>query len=244
MRELTFAIEYDPGSNPIMDVFIDHPSLVARSLKGFVTEDRFWRIERISGSQSALDRIEAIRFDNTTCGEAITEQRCEAAQYHDTLERSGNELVLYTYTEDVRCCESVHTLAGKHLPIGLIFETRRRESAHWWRILMRSDKNVGVFYDDLSARLCDGLSFRMGHLRDASGWRQEFLVTTSLPEEQETALRAAVSAGYYESPREITLSEIAAELNIPRSTLSYRLRQAESRLVHQYVDGDEDHWHK
>ncbi|MCO8246662.1 MULTISPECIES: helix-turn-helix domain-containing protein [unclassified Haladaptatus] len=242
MREFTFAIEYEAGADPIMDVFIDHPTVVAHSLDGFVTEDRFWRIERISGPQSALDRIETVRFDDACCGESITEQRCDATRYHDVLERSSNELVLYTYLTDIRGCESVHTLAGKHLPAGLIFETRRRESTHWWRILMRSDRNVGVFYDDLGARLGPGLSFRMGHLRDASGWRQDSF-TVSLPEEQEVALRASLEAGYYERPRAATLNEIADDLEIPRSTLSYRLRQAEAQLVRRYAGGDEaDRW--
>lgn len=239
MRELTFAIEYAPDADPIMDVFLDYPSLVAHSLDGFVTEDQFWRIERISGPETALDSIEAVRFDDACCGETITEHRCNASRHHDTLERSPNELVLYTYLTDIRRCESVHTLAGKHLPAGSIFETRRRESTHWWRILMRSDEKIGLFYDELGARLRDGLSFRMGHLRDADGWRQESLSTVSLPEEQEVALRTAVSAGYYDPPRETTLDELAVELGIPRSTLSYRLRQAESRLIHRYVESDE-----
>ncbi|WP_423744977.1 helix-turn-helix domain-containing protein (plasmid) [Haladaptatus sp. SPP-AMP-3] len=239
MREFTFAIEYEVGSDPIMDVFIDHPSVVAHSLDGFVTEDRFWRIERISGPRSALDRIEEIRFDDTRCGESVTERDCDATRFHDVLERSSNELVLYTYLTDIRGCESVHTLAGKHLPRGLIFETRRRESTHWWRILMRSDEKVGVFYDALGARLAAGLTFRMGHLRDARGWRQDSLATVAMPEEQEVALRAALEAGYYETPREATLDEIAAELSIPRSTLSYRLRQAEAQLARRYAGGDE-----
>jgi hypothetical protein len=239
MRELTFAIEYERGADPIMDVFIDHPDLRAHSIDGFVTTDRFWRVERLSGPESALDRIEATRFDDTRCGEAVTEQRCDATRYHDVLERSANALVLYTYLEEIRRCESVHTLAGRHLPPGLIFESQRRESAHWWRILMRSDQRIGVFYDELGARLRDGLTFRMGHLRDASGWRRERAAVT-LPPEQDRALRAAVEAGYYDPPRETTLDDIATTLDIPRSTLSYRLRQAESTLLHRYVDADVD----
>lgn len=240
MREFTFAIEYDQEADPIMDVFIDYPSLVARSLDGFVTEERFWRIEWIAGPEPALDRIEDIRFDETTCSEAITEKRCETAQYHDSLSRSTGKLILYTYLADIRGGESVHTLAGKHFPAGALFKTNRRKSTHWWKILLRSDEKIGAFYDDMGAQLREGLSFRMGHLRDASGWFQDSLSTVTLPKEQESALRAAVSAGYYQSPRKTTLDEIAAELNVPRSTLSYRLRQAESKLVHRYVGGDMD----
>lgn len=234
MREFTFAIEYDSGTDPITDVFIEYPETVARSLDGYVTTDQFWRIERISGPAGALDALEAVRFDDSRCGESITELDCEARRYHDRLKRTDNELVLYTYLEDISACESVHTIAGKHLDPGVVFETRRREDRHEWRILMRSDGNIGVFYDEVGARLRDGLSFRIGSLRDAEGWQQDLLASVAIPAEQRAALRAAFDRGYYETPRDATLDEIADGLDIPRSTLSYRLRQAETRLVRQY----------
>ena len=242
MREFTFAIEYDAGTDPIMDVCIEHPSVLAHSLDGFVTGDRFWRIERISGPEPALEAIETVRFDGTSCGESITDHDCEAARYHDVLERDEGELVLYTYLEDITRCESIHTLAGKHLPSGLVFETRREGSRHHWRVLMRSDANVGVLYDEIGARLRDGLTFRMGHLRDADGWRRDAFATLSMPDEQRTALEAAVAGGYYETPRETTLDAIADDLSIPRSTLSYRLRRAEATLARRFVGEGGDRW--
>lgn len=235
MREFTFAIEYDPGTDPITDVFIDHPETVARSLDGYVTTEQFWRIERISGTAKALDRIEAVRFDDSQCGESITELDCEATRYHDRLERSEGELVVYTYLEDITTCESVHTIAGKHLDSGTVFDTRRQEDRHEWRILMRSDAKIGMFYDEIGARLREGLTFRMGSLRDADGWQQDLLASVAIPTKQRAALNAAVDHGYYETARDATLDEIAEALDIPRSTLSYRLRQAETRLVRQYV---------
>lgn len=243
MREFTFGIEYDRDDDPIMSVFDAAPSLVGHSLDAVAGQRRFWRIERLAGPDTALDRIERIRFDDDCCCEAITERRCDTLRYHDVLDRSANELVCYTYLDDIRSCESVHTLAGKHLQPGLVFETRRRGSTHWWRVLMRSDDGLGVFYDDLTARLRESLSFRMGHVRDVTEWRRDSLATVALPEEQAEALRAATEAGYYDPPREVTLDEIATDLSIPRSTLSYRLRQAESQLVHRYVDrGDGVRW--
>ena len=236
MREFTFAIEYRTGADPIADVFIEYPETVARSFDGYVTTEQFWRIERISGPESALDAIEAVRFDDDRCGESITEPDCVANRYHDRLERAEGELVLYTYLSEIIDCESVHTIAGKHLDPGVVFETRRQEHRHEWRILMRSDAKIGVFYDEIGARLRDGLSFRMGSLRDADGWQRDVLSPVSMPAEQRAALQAATEHGYYETPRASTLDEIAAALEIPRSTLSYRLRQAETRLVRQYIN--------
>jgi hypothetical protein len=222
-----------------MDVFIDHPETVARSLDGYVTTEQFWRVERISGPTDALDRIRDVRFDDATGGESLTERDCEATRYHDVLERGETELVLYTYLEDIQHCESVHTLAGKHLPPGLVFETHRQKHRHSWRVLMRSDASIGVLYDEIAARLRDGLSFHMGHLRDANGWQRDSLASVTMPAEQRTALQKAVEGGYYETPRATTLDDLAANLDIPRSTLSYRLRQAETRLARRYVEDDE-----
>ena len=52
-----------------------------------------------------------------------------------------------------------------------------------------------------------------------------------LPYEQREALETAVAAGYYETPRDVHLSDLAAEADIPESTLRYRLRRAEAWLA-------------
>ncbi|ELY85169.1 bacterio-opsin activator HTH domain-containing protein [Natrialba taiwanensis DSM 12281] len=48
-------------------------------------------------------------------------------------------------------------------------------------------------------------------------------------------MQAAVEYGYYETPRQIDLSELADRLDVPRSTLSYRLRRAEATLASTFV---------
>jgi predicted DNA binding protein len=235
VREFTFGIEYDPAADPVMDVFIKNPEVVAHSLDSCVTEDRFWRVERITGPTAALNRIEELRFDDTVCSESITETDCTAARHHDVLKRTNSERVLYTYLEGISGCESVHTLAGQYLPPGLIFETRRKGDRHDWRIIMRSDEKVGLLYDSLGVALRSGLTFRMGHLCDAEDWQQDTLAAVSLPASQRAALKAAIENGYYETPRKIKLDDLADRLEMPRSTLSYRLRQAEAKLARGYI---------
>jgi predicted DNA binding protein len=41
--------------------------------------------------------------------------------------------------------------------------------------------------------------------------------------------------GYYETPIETTLDAVADRLDLPRSTVSYRLRRAEAQLVESYL---------
>ena len=50
IREFTFNIDYEAGTDPMRDVFIDHPSLVARGLHGCVNDEDFWRIDSYDDS--------------------------------------------------------------------------------------------------------------------------------------------------------------------------------------------------
>jgi predicted DNA binding protein len=58
-----------------------------------------------------------------------------------------------------------------------------------------------------------------------------FIGDVSVTEKQRKAVRAAVERGYYETPRKISLGELAAEFEVSRSALSQRLIAVESKLV-------------
>jgi DNA-binding PucR family transcriptional regulator len=237
MREFTFSIDYTAGTDPMMDVFIDYPSLVARGLHGCVNDDAFWRIERFSGPTTALDAVERLHLEEDVRTESVTETDYLATEHHEILERSDGERVFYTYVERISGGKSVQTLAGRYLPRGSLLCSRRSQGRCEWRILMRSDEKVGLLYDALSANLRSELSFHMGHLRDADRWGHDSLGTVSLDPDQRTALRAAARHGYSRAPSKITLDELASKLDVPRSTLSYRLRRAEEQLVTEYLNG-------
>lgn len=68
--------------------------------------------------------------------------------------------------------------------------------------------------------------------RDESN-RQKFVTLDlyELTDKQRQAITAAVAAGYYETPREVSLGELADRLEISKSALSQRLKAAESKLV-------------
>ena len=53
----------------------------------------------------------------------------------------------------------------------------------------------------------------------------------SLTERQREVVRTAVDLGYYEMPREATLDDVAAELDVAASTVSDHLRKAEAELM-------------
>jgi predicted DNA binding protein len=235
MREFAFDIVYEPGADPVMDVFIEYPTLVAEALHGCVTEDSFWRVERLTGPTAALDSVERLRLDETVRTASVTETNCTATRTHDVLDRSEDERVIYTHLDGIEDGDSVQTLSARYLPRGSLFCTTRRGARHSWRIFLQSDEKVGLLYDALSANLRSGLSFQMGRLGEAEEWGHDSLGSVSLPPDQRRAMRAALDHGYYRTPREITLDELAGILDVPRSTLSYRLRRAEERLVTGYL---------
>lgn len=235
MREFTFAITYERGADPLADEFIGNPELAADSMAVPLGADAFCRIERFTGPRSALDAVERLRTDPKSAGESVGATPCEATGEYHVVEREPERRVVYSYVEGVAGCTAVHALVGKHLDPGALCESRREGDRHEWRLLLRSDHNVGLFYDALTGGLREGLSFRTGHLGDAEAWDRGPLARAELPGEQRVALREAFRRGYYESPREVSLEELAAQLDIHRSTLSYRLRRAEARLVGSYV---------
>jgi hypothetical protein len=56
-----------------------------------------------------------------------------------------------------------------------------------------------------------------------------------LTERQRRFLEAAVEWGYYETPRDCTLTELAERLDVAKSTASETLRRAEAAVVREFV---------
>lgn len=233
MRELTFAIEFDEGVDPFVDAFIEHPQLRSDAIASCVRRDRVWRIERFVGPSDALDEVERHRFDRAAPLMSTTEG-CDAERHHECLERSASTFVVYTFVERLHTCNSVTALAARHLDLGHVFQFQRRDNCQEWRLLMRSEANIQVFYDAVEEHLRDGVSLHIGRLGEVNQWNFDSLGSVSLSGKERETLQSAIESGYYETPREITVSELADRLGVPQSTVSYRLRRAESKLAKGY----------
>lgn len=70
--------------------------------------------------------------------------------------------------------------------------------------------------------------FRREVMPSRAEW-QELL--SSIPQRQREFLNTAAERGYFEIPREVTLEEIADEMEITKTTASNHLRKVERRLV-------------
>ena len=75
-----------------------------------------------------------------------------------------------------------------------------------------------------------GLEYRIEHVRERLHESQ------LLSDRQLEVLAAAVDAGYYDTPRRCSLTELADQLGIAKSTCSETLHRAEESIVKRFVD--------
>ncbi|EMA42244.1 helix-turn-helix domain-containing protein [Halococcus hamelinensis] len=240
MREFVFTLDYGPGDNPVADVLAAAPETRFRSLSCHVTPTTLWRVDHITGSESALDDVADAVSNAPYYADCLVRRDCEGEWETSVLDRSADTLVLYSYWERTPTCTSIPHLALEHLGQGLVFETTWQERAYQWRLILPNDRPISPFYRALEAEIDATAGVEIVRVREAgpNHFDEEHDgADRRLSPEQETALRAAVERGYYETPRAIETYELADELGIPGSTLSYRLRRAEATLAADYIEG-------
>jgi predicted DNA binding protein len=237
MRELVFALEYEPGCNSVADTLAAHPDARIRSLSLHATAEHLWRVDHATGTPAALGDIETTFLDTDYYADCLATEDCNATQSTEVLDRAGDTLVLYSHWERTPTCASVPHIARAHLGDGVLFETRHEGRHYTWRLIHPGDGDVAAFFDALETAVGDCARMEMLRAGDASAAVETGQDIDALSPEQEAALRAAVEHGYYESPREVDVDDLATHLDVPRSTLTYRLRRAEEHLAKQRVAG-------
>lgn len=235
MRELVFTLDYEPGCNEVADTLAAHPRARIRSLSLHATDESLWRVDHVSGPADALDAVEDAFMTADYYADCLATEHCGATQETQVLDHSGDTLVLYSYWERTPTCASVPHIALDHLGEGVLFETRNEGRRYTWRIVHSGDGDLRAFFDALEDSVGGCAAMEIDRLTDASSPSGPSPESGDLPPEQEAALRAAVEHGYYETPRETDAGELAARLDVPRSTLAYRLRRAEAHLAEAQV---------
>lgn len=235
MREFTVSLTYDGGASDLMDTLAAHPRLRTRSEACFATTEHMWRLDRLTGPEGPLAELEARYLDPDRCNECLDDETCETHREYAVLEREPTSRLVYTRRYEVDGCRSVPYFAADELCDGVLFEASRRESTYTWRILMPSAENAGALFDRLEETLSDAVGLELEHCCEPRGWTGTRSVTDRLSPEQRHALETAVDRGYYGSPRAVTLAELADAVDVPRSTLQYRLRRAEQAVLSAVV---------
>ncbi|TSD09808.1 transcriptional regulator [Haloglomus irregulare] len=235
MREFEFVVRFDEGASALMDVFRAHPRLTARTTECTATAETMWRVDHIRGPPEAIDAVEPVFTDESRCNECLDHRGCDTSREYQVLDRRADGLTVYTYREGVSACHFVPRVVHEHVGDGVAFEARRSGDAYRWKVLYRSERSVGELYDAIAADLRPGLSLEVSHLSAAGRWGASERIDAALSPEGRAALEAAAEAGYYERPRRTTVQELSDRLDVPRSTLQYRLRNAEDAVVSTFV---------
>lgn len=230
MRELVFTVEYDSGCDPIADALATHSDARVHSLSCHVTRESFWRVDHASGTGDALEDLAEAYRNPEHCPDCLTAE-CGSETSVEVLDGGSDARVFYVQWGNEHECSSVPHLAFDCLGPGFILEAERHGREHWWRFLVPGDADVGRFNAAVVEELCDCADVDLRRLTEVDSWDLTGVDDLGLPPEQREALQAAVGHGYYETPRETDLNGLSEELDVPRSTLSYRLRRAESRLA-------------
>ena len=117
----------------------------------------------------------------------------------------------------------------------LLFDAQRRGRRYEWRLLVPDDRQVGDLFDAVHAGLPAGIAVGLDGVGTPNRWGENLTTIADVPHEQRDALEAAVSMGYYETPRAVTVAELADVLDVPTSTCRYRLRRAEALVTTRFV---------
>jgi predicted DNA binding protein len=235
MREFAFTIAYDEGADRLVDLLSSAPAARSNALVCAQADAELWRLDRVTGPSAVVDEAVSLLTDGAYDGLSVSDRPCDGERYTDVLERTARNALVYTYVDTGGRCDAVSLIADRYLSGGALFEVTRRENTERWRILMQDDEKVSMIYDTIGATLRDGLSFRFEHLEDVTEPPLNPFGSRSLRPERRRVLELAAESGYYETPRETTLDDLAAELDWPRSTVSYRLRRAEAALVEWFL---------
>lgn len=233
MREYIVLLTYDRGVHPVRDVYIDHPDLLGTSLAISSSPDVGWRVERLTGSEGALEELEQVYLDPEICNECIyPHPKCDAKFEFEVLETSSSGRTIYRSTTEESFCSAVSVTAMETLGPGLVFDATHRGPYYEWRILIPENRDLQSFHAALESGIPDGVDLEVRRIGQFEQWHHGTRHRgTELPYEQREALETAVRLGYYEYPRTASLEDIAHELDLPLTTLRYRLRRAESWAI-------------
>ncbi|MCU4740379.1 helix-turn-helix domain-containing protein [Halobacteria archaeon AArc-m2/3/4] len=106
-------------------------------------------------------------------------------------------------------------------------------TSHWtFRLLFPDRDLLSATIDELEAQ---DIHVDVRRMVEA-GRNADLEATAALTEAQEEAISEAYRRGYYDVPRQISLEELADELDISHQALSERLRRASKVLASEQVD--------
>lgn len=120
------------------------------------------------------------------------------------------------------------SLQDSGVPVEMPFEVRNGEMTLETTIPQQTLSDLGETLDKF------GIQYTVERIQ------QDVEFDSLLTERQHRILDEAIERGYYDTPRRITLVDLAEDLGIAKSTCSEILHRAEERVLKDYKSGERD----
>ena len=172
--------------------------------------------------------VEAPDFDEV---ETALADDPTVAEFATVLENGHRRTYRIAYTAHAKQVSPPSTQVG-----GLTQEARSHLNG--WLLELRFQNHEGLYALDEYAK-GEGIQLDVFDLQHTDGVRES--PAYGLTDFQQEALVAAFVNGYYDEPRETSLEELAALLDISPTAVSGRLRRGSARLVEEVLlDADRE----
>lgn len=178
-------------------------------------------LSALAGESRGVALVEVVVDSPVTVVSAI--ERADDVRHLDLLWSSEESALLQLETDSLALLAAVLE-AG----VPLTFPFTIRDGTATWEVTTDSDR-LSALGDRLDAT---GVDFRLDRLGDVGDTTANQLLT----DRQREILRLAVAAGYYESPRRVTLSEVADRAGVAKSTASEVLHRAEGAVLTWFLE--------
>jgi len=212
-------------------VRVEHPDIV---LTETVNHDRSAKVKSVSEagtdptSGKFFYRIESSDFSQFEDGLRSDDTVGEFERVIET--RDEEAIYSFEYTDEAKILSSVISTAN-----GVTLEMENEGRAWTFTIWVPERTNLSHLWDYAQQHHIDIDLLRVNEY-DSLGTKD-----AGLTDSQREALLVALETGYFEEPRNATLSEVAVELGISQPAASGLLRRGTRRLVVSSLvdDGDE-----
>ena len=173
VKEFEFSIRFAAGTDPVMDLFHEYPTLRLRNATCTVTENAMWRIDHVDGPADAISGFDEVFLDEERCNECLDDHRCSGTREYQILDRRPAARTVYTYHADTDRCRAVPAIVTDHIGDGVVFESERTGGTYRWRVLSPVELSLDPLFARLESTLRAGAQLDIEHLGSSGLWREK-----------------------------------------------------------------------
>lgn len=206
---------------PVAEISIDIPDEIWLAEVTKANPDASFRIISIqNGDETGTALLEVESDDTIQLISSISDK--PAIRNLELLWKQGNEALLQIETEAKVLLNSISEVG---IPLKTPFSVANGKVT--WEIATSHGK-LSALADKLDML---GISYVVSTIKGLDEQRMESLLT----DRQQEVLLVAFEAGYYDTPREATLTDVSETVEVTKATCSDILHRAEGKIIEQFI---------